>query len=103
MFLNGDNRNTQEFLKTIVLRTRRTLDDDVFLPLYPKNVLENKNGGPYLFFQRQFWSCVKLLGNNPPVSGVLSASTVRELALDSTLNRYILSALQNAEAGAAAY
>ncbi|XP_055792798.1 PAX3- and PAX7-binding protein 1 [Salvelinus fontinalis] len=98
--LNGDNRNTQEFLKTIVLRTRRTLDDDVFLPLYPKNVLENKNGGPYLFFQRQFWSCVKLLGNILQWSGVLSVSTVRELALDSTLNRYILSALQNAEAGA---
>uniref|UniRef100_A0AAZ3NNB1 GCF C-terminal domain-containing protein n=1 Tax=Oncorhynchus tshawytscha TaxID=74940 RepID=A0AAZ3NNB1_ONCTS len=97
--LNGDNRNTQEFLKTIVLRTRRTLDDDVFLPLYPKNVLENKNSGPYLFFQRQFWSCVKLLGNVLQWSGVLSGSTVRELALDSTLNRYILSALQNAEAG----
>uniref|UniRef100_A0A8K9UJE1 GCF C-terminal domain-containing protein n=1 Tax=Oncorhynchus mykiss TaxID=8022 RepID=A0A8K9UJE1_ONCMY len=97
--LNGDNRNTQEFLKTIVLRTRRTLDDDVFLPLYPKNVLENKNSGPYLFFQRQFWSCVKLLGNILQWSGVLSGSTVRELALDSTLNRYILSALQNAEAG----
>ncbi|KAK6305876.1 hypothetical protein J4Q44_G00246560 [Coregonus suidteri] len=98
--LNGENRNTQEFLKTIVLRTRRTLDDDVFLPLYPKNVLENKNSGPYLFFQRQFWSCVKLLGNILQWSGVLSGPTVRELALDSTLNRYILSALQNTEAGA---
>lgn len=26
----------QELLKTIVLRTRRTLDEDIFLPLYPK-------------------------------------------------------------------
>uniref|UniRef100_A0A3P8ZUR5 GCF C-terminal domain-containing protein n=1 Tax=Esox lucius TaxID=8010 RepID=A0A3P8ZUR5_ESOLU len=97
--LNGDNRNTQEFLKTIVLRTRRTLDDDVFLPLYPKNVLCNKNSGPYLFFQRQFWSCVKLLGNILQWNGVLSYSTLRELALDSTLNRYILSALQSSEPG----
>ncbi|KAL0994930.1 hypothetical protein UPYG_G00129550 [Umbra pygmaea] len=98
--LNGENRNTQELLKTIVLRTRRTLDDDIFLPLYPRNVLCNQNSGPYLFFQRQFWSCVKLLGNILQWNGVLSNSTLRELSLDSTLNRYILSALQSTEADA---
>ncbi|XP_047463778.1 PAX3- and PAX7-binding protein 1 [Mugil cephalus] len=95
--LHGDNRYTQELLKTIVLRTRRTLDEDVFLPLYPKNVLENKNSGPYLFYQRQFWSCVKLLGNILQWEGILSTSCLKELALDSTLNRYILSALQTTD------
>ncbi|KAJ8276583.1 hypothetical protein COCON_G00083350 [Conger conger] len=97
--LHGDNRNTQELLKTIVLRTRRTLDNDIFMPLFPKNVLENKNSGPYLFFQRQFWSSVKLLGNILQWHGLLSNSTLRELAVDSTLNRYILSALQTTEPG----
>ncbi|KAM3833975.1 PAX3- and PAX7-binding protein 1-like, partial [Diretmus argenteus] len=97
--LHGDNRYTQELLKTIVLRTRRTLDEDVFLPLYPKNVLENKNSDAYLFYQRQFWSCTKLLGNVLQWEGVLSSSCLRELALDSTLNRYILSALQTTDAG----
>ncbi|XP_056140649.1 PAX3- and PAX7-binding protein 1 isoform X2 [Lampris incognitus] len=95
--LHGDNSYTQELLKTIVLRTRRTLDEDVFLPLYPKNVLENKNSSAYLFYQRQFWSCVKLLGNILQWEGILSGSCLRELALDSTLNRYILSALQTTE------
>ncbi|KAJ8348629.1 hypothetical protein SKAU_G00272180 [Synaphobranchus kaupii] len=97
--LHGDNRNTQELLKTIVLRTRRALDNDILMPLYPKNVLENKNSGPYLFFQRQFWSCVKLLGNILQWHGVLSNTALRELAVDSTLNRYILSALQSTEPG----
>ncbi|TDH04877.1 hypothetical protein EPR50_G00137910 [Perca flavescens] len=97
--LHGDNRYTQELLKTIVFRTRRTLDEDVFLPLYPKNVLENKNSGPYLFYQRQFWSCVKLLGNILQWEGILSSSCLRDLALDSTLNRYILSALQTTDTG----
>ncbi|XP_031175970.1 PAX3- and PAX7-binding protein 1 [Sander lucioperca] len=97
--LHGDNRYTQELLKTIVFRTRRTLDEDVFLPLYPKNVLENKNSGPYLFYQRQFWSCVKLLGNILQWEGILSSSCLRDLALDSTLNRYILSALQSTDNG----
>uniref|UniRef100_A0A7N8X937 PAX3 and PAX7 binding protein 1 n=2 Tax=Mastacembelus armatus TaxID=205130 RepID=A0A7N8X937_9TELE len=95
--LHGDNRYTQELLKTIVLRTRRTLDEDVFLPLYPKNVLENKNSSPYLFYERQFWSCVKLLGNILQWEGILSSSCLKDLALDSTLNRYILSALQTTD------
>ncbi|GAA6232049.1 PAX3- and PAX7-binding protein 1 [Lates japonicus] len=97
--LHGDNRYTQELLKTIVFRTRRTLDEDVFLPLYPKNVLENKNSSPYLFYQRQFWSCVKLFGNILQWEGILSSSCLRDLALDSTLNRYILSALQTTDTG----
>ncbi|KAB1283873.1 PAX3- and PAX7-binding protein 1 [Camelus dromedarius] len=58
--VNAENKNTQVYLKALLLRMRRTLDDDVFMPLYPKNVLENKNSGPYLFFQRQFWSSVKV-------------------------------------------
>ncbi|XP_062261808.1 PAX3- and PAX7-binding protein 1 [Platichthys flesus] len=95
--LHGDNRYTEELLKSIVLRTRRSLDEDVFLPLYPKNVLENKNSGPYLFYHRQFWSCVKLLGNMLQWEGILSTSCLKDLALDSTVNRYILSALQTTE------
>ncbi|KAK2871182.1 hypothetical protein Q8A67_023709 [Cirrhinus molitorella] len=95
--MHGDNRNTQELLRTIVMRIRRTLDDDIFLPLFPKNVMENKNSGPYLFSQRQFWSCVKLLGNILLWDGILSPSVLKELAVDSTLNRYILSALQTTD------
>ncbi|KAA0703944.1 PAX3- and PAX7-binding protein 1 GC-rich sequence DNA-binding factor 1 [Triplophysa tibetana] len=92
--LHGDNRNTQELLRIIVMRIRRTLDDDIFVPLFPKNVMENKNSAPYLFAQRQFWSCVKLLGNILMWDGILSQTALKELAVDSTLNRYILSALQ---------
>ncbi|XP_072514953.1 PAX3- and PAX7-binding protein 1 [Salminus brasiliensis] len=97
--LHGENRNTQELLRTIVMRIRRSLDEDIFMPLFPKNVMENKNSGPYLFSQRQFWSCVKLLGNILQWDGILSQSTLKELAVDSTLNRYILSALQMADSG----
>ncbi|TKS82945.1 PAX3- and PAX7-binding protein 1 [Collichthys lucidus] len=79
--LHGDNRYTQELLKMIVLRTRRTLDEDVFLPLYPKIVLENKNSGPYLFYQRQFWSCVKVVECIPVhwFSGLKGQQTLPQL------------------------
>ncbi|KAI6078634.1 PAX3- and PAX7-binding protein 1 [Aix galericulata] len=93
--VNAENKNTQALL----LRMRRTLDDDVFMPLYPKNILENKNSGPYLFFQRQFWSSVKLLGNFLQWYGILSNKTLQELSIDGLLNRYILMAFQNSEYG----
>ncbi|XP_069492435.1 PAX3- and PAX7-binding protein 1 isoform X2 [Ambystoma mexicanum] len=97
--VNAENKNTQALLKALLMRMRRTLDDDVFMPLYPKNVLENKNSGPCLFFQRQFWSSVKLLGNFLQWYGILSNRTLQELSIDGLLNRYILLAFQNLENG----
>ncbi|CAJ0924199.1 unnamed protein product [Ranitomeya imitator] len=70
-----------------------------FMPLYPKNVIDNKNSGPCVFFQRQFWSSVKLLGNFLKWYGVLSNKSLQELAIDGLLNRYILMAFQNNENG----
>ncbi|XP_036204099.1 PAX3- and PAX7-binding protein 1 isoform X2 [Myotis myotis] len=96
---NAENKNTQVYLKALLLRMRRTLDDDVFMPLYPKNVLENRSSGPYLFFQRQFWSSVKLLGNFLQWYGIFSNKTLQELSIDGLLNRYILMAFQNSEYG----
>ena len=34
--VNADSKNTQTFLKAVSTRLRKTLDDDVFMPLYPK-------------------------------------------------------------------
>lgn len=107
------------------------IDDYVWISVL-LSVLDNKNGSPYLFYQRQFWSCVKvcadgdaalgsdylpgfdrrpcsrssdlyfcfqLLGNILLWDGILSISCLKDLALDSTLNRYILSALQTTDTG----
>ncbi|XP_043927959.1 PAX3- and PAX7-binding protein 1 [Protopterus annectens] len=99
--IHAENKNTQALLKCILMRLRRTLDEDVFMPLYSKTVLDNKNknSGPYLFFQRQFWSCVKLLGNILQWHGILSNRVLQELAIDSLLNRYMLISLQSTECG----
>ncbi|XP_072369515.1 PAX3- and PAX7-binding protein 1 isoform X1 [Scyliorhinus torazame] len=97
--VNGENKYTQTLLKTIVLRIRKTVDEDVFVPLYPKSALENKNSGPYLFFQRQFWSALKLLDNILQWTGIISNRALQELTVDSLLNRYILLALQNSDPG----
>ncbi|NXY81024.1 PAXB1 protein, partial [Alcedo cyanopectus] len=85
--MNAENKNTQVsccfFLKNFLLYS----------------ILENKNSGPYLFFQRQFWSSVKLLGNFLQWYGILSNKTLQELSIDGLLNRYILMAFQNSEYG----
>nr|XP_033806465.1 PAX3- and PAX7-binding protein 1 [Geotrypetes seraphini] len=97
--VNAENKHTQALLKAVLMRMRTTLDNDVFMPLYPKNVLENKNSGPCVFFQRQFWSSVKLLENFLQWNGILSNKCLQDLAVDGLLNRYILIAFQNSENG----
>ncbi|XP_035687139.1 PAX3- and PAX7-binding protein 1-like isoform X3 [Branchiostoma floridae] len=93
----GDNKATQALLRTVLSRMRKTLDDDIFMPLYPKGVLENKASGAYYFLQRQFWTCVKLLGNMLQWHSILAREPLMELCVDGLLNRYMLLALQNSE------
>ncbi|XP_071819280.1 PAX3- and PAX7-binding protein 1-like [Apostichopus japonicus] len=89
------NKNTQALLQAIVTRLRKTLDDDVYVPLFPKSTLEQK--GALAFAQRQFWSCVKLLGNVLSWHGLVDQQVLIEIALDGLLNRYILLSLQNSD------
>ncbi|XP_045198488.1 PAX3- and PAX7-binding protein 1-like [Mercenaria mercenaria] len=94
--VNANSKNTQTLLKSLVLRMKKTLDDDVFMPLYPKSVLENRNAGPSVFFHRQSWTCIKLLGHFLSWDGIISRKVLQGLALDGLLNRYILLGLQTA-------
>ncbi|XP_041351810.1 PAX3- and PAX7-binding protein 1-like [Gigantopelta aegis] len=93
--VRGDSKNTQALLKAAVTRMRKTLDDDVFMPMYPKPVLENRMSGPAVFFHRQSWTCIKLLGNFLSWHGIVSTSVLQNLALDGLLNRYIIFSLHN--------
>lgn len=53
-------------------------------------VLETKSS----FFQRQFNSAVKLLGNITCWQGTLADHVLKDLAINSLLNRYLLSGLR---------
>ncbi|KAL4233284.1 PAX3- and PAX7-binding protein 1 [Mactra antiquata] len=94
--VNAQSKNTQNLLKSLVIRMKKTLDDDVFMPLYPKSVLENRNSGPSVFFHRQSWTCIKLLGHFLSWDNIISTKVLQGLALDGLLNRYILLGLQTA-------
>ncbi|ESO92141.1 hypothetical protein LOTGIDRAFT_190915 [Lottia gigantea] len=88
--VSANNKNTQNLLKCIADRMKKCLDDDVFMPLYPKSVLENRSSGPAVFFHRQLWTCIKLLGNILSWQGILSSHVLQQLSLDGLLNRYIV-------------
>ncbi|XP_041462279.1 PAX3- and PAX7-binding protein 1-like isoform X1 [Lytechinus variegatus] len=95
--VSADNKNTQLLLKSVVMRIRRTLDDDVYMPLFPADMLENKASGANSFMQRQFWSCLKLLGNLLSWHGLVAKEQLLELAIDGLLNRYLLLSLNNSD------
>ncbi|KAM4042614.1 intron Large complex component GCFC2 [Anomaloglossus baeobatrachus] len=98
----GDEKSkpVQELVCCLVSRLKKVIEDDVFIPLYAKRLLEDRNSPHYRFQERQFWSAVKLFGNILQWDGFLQEEILQELSLDKLLNRYLLLVLLNAEPSA---
>lgn len=73
--------------QAILHKMKTSLEHDVFIPMSPK-LADSKSH----FFQRQFASGMKLLKNITSWQGVLNDNTLKELALTSLMNRYLLTA-----------
>ncbi|XP_041611456.1 intron Large complex component GCFC2 isoform X3 [Vulpes lagopus] len=89
----------KDLLKSIVVRMKKAIEDDVFIPLYPKSTVEDKTSPHSKFQERQFWSGVKLFRNILLWNGLLPDDTLQELGLGKLLNRYLIIALLNAIPG----
>ncbi|XP_016058023.1 PREDICTED: GC-rich sequence DNA-binding factor 2 isoform X1 [Miniopterus natalensis] len=96
---NDVSKGKQDLPKSIVSRMKKAVEDDVFIPLYPKSAVENKTSPHSKFQERQFWSALKLFRNILLWNGLLPDDTLRELALGKLLNRYLIIALLNATPG----
>nr|XP_012612794.1 GC-rich sequence DNA-binding factor 2 isoform X2 [Microcebus murinus] len=96
---NEVSKSKQDLLKSIVSRMKKAIEDDVFIPLYPKSAIENKTSPHSKFQERQFWSGLKLFSNILLWNGLLSDDTLQELGLGKLLNRYLIIALHNAIPG----
>ncbi|XP_012307541.1 intron Large complex component GCFC2 isoform X3 [Aotus nancymaae] len=57
---NEVSKSKQDLLKSIVSRMKRAVEDDIFIPLYPKSAVENKTSPHSKFQERQFWSGLKV-------------------------------------------
>ena len=58
--VTGTRRNTQTLFTAVLSRLRRTTNEDVFIPLYTKSQVENIQSPQAVFYNQQFWSCVKV-------------------------------------------
>ncbi|XP_037663353.1 GC-rich sequence DNA-binding factor 2-like [Choloepus didactylus] len=97
---NEVSKVKQDLLKSIVSRIKKAVEDDVFIPLYPKSsVVEDKTSPHSKFQERQFWSGLKLFSNILLWNELLPDEALRELALEKLLNRYLIIALLNALPG----
>ncbi|XP_053632244.1 PAX3- and PAX7-binding protein 1 [Cherax quadricarinatus] len=91
--LGPSSKPLKDLTHAIIAKIRDAIDNDIFIPMFPKNVYENKNSGVSLFFQRQFWVAWKLLSSTLMWHKVLSDSVIHDLAVRSLLNLYLLPAL----------
>lgn len=80
------SKYTRTLFLTILDKMKAALENDVFIPIFPKQQQEAKSS----FFQRQFSSALKLLRNFLMWQGILSDIALKEIAILSLLNRYLL-------------
>ncbi|KAG7187897.1 hypothetical protein KM043_013866 [Ampulex compressa] len=88
--LNDASKPLETLFSVILDKIKVAVENDVFIPIFPKQVLDTK----HQFFQRQFAMAVKLLRNLLSWQGLLGDTQLKNLALGSLLNRYLLAGLR---------
>ncbi|KAF5287978.1 hypothetical protein FQR65_LT12155 [Abscondita terminalis] len=87
--LGPASKPLQNLFNAILHKLKGALENDVFIPITLK-LSESKSS----FFQRQFSSGLKLLRNITCWQGILNDNTLKDIALNALLNRYLLSAVK---------
>ncbi|CAL8243530.1 unnamed protein product [Lota lota] len=95
VFSGERSKPAKVLVEVVVTRLRSCVDEDIFIPLYPKKFLEDRLSPQCVFRDQQFWTAVKLLGNMGKWDTLLSESVLKELMLDKLLNRYLMMTLLN--------
>ncbi|KAG5680373.1 hypothetical protein PVAND_009882 [Polypedilum vanderplanki] len=85
------SKNLQTMFTTITEKFKITLDNDVFIPIFQKQTPDSRSSA---FFQRQFFSGIKLFRNFISFQGIIADPILKNFAISSLLNRYLLSAMR---------
>ncbi|XP_061523112.1 GC-rich sequence DNA-binding factor 2 isoform X2 [Phycodurus eques] len=89
IFEGEQSKPVTTLIKAVIGRLRSCVDEDVFIPLYPKKLLEDSLSPQSRFSNQQFWMAIKLLGNMGKWDPLLPDSALKELMLDKLLCRYL--------------
>ncbi|XP_028293968.1 intron Large complex component GCFC2 isoform X2 [Gouania willdenowi] len=95
IFEGEQSKPVKAFMETVIQRLRSCVDDDIFIPLYPKKLLEDRLSPQRRFRDQQFWTAVKLLENMGLFEFLLPEPVLKELMLDKLLNRYLMITLSS--------
>ncbi|XP_051723601.1 GC-rich sequence DNA-binding factor 2 isoform X1 [Ctenopharyngodon idella] len=95
VFDGEQSKPVKAFVEAVIQRLRSAVDNDVFVPLYPKKFLEDKRSPQFQFQNKQFWSAVKLLGNMALWDGLIPELVLKELMLEKLLGRYLMIIILN--------
>ncbi|XP_067448459.1 GC-rich sequence DNA-binding factor 2 [Thunnus thynnus] len=90
IFEGEQSKPVKALIEAVVGRLRSCVDEDIFIPLYPKKFLEDRSSPQRCFRDQQFWTAIKLLGNMGKWDLLLTESVLMELMLDKLLNRYLM-------------
>ncbi|XP_061228305.1 intron Large complex component GCFC2 isoform X2 [Neopsephotus bourkii] len=96
---NKRSQAKEDLMNVVILRMKKSVEEDVFIPLYPKSTMEDRSSPHSKFQDRRFWSAAKLLSNVFLWDGIVQEDTVRDLGLSKLLNRYLLLNLLNTPPG----
>ncbi|XP_053671242.1 PAX3- and PAX7-binding protein 1 isoform X2 [Anopheles nili] len=83
-------KSLRVLFQAILDKMKQSIDNDVFIPIFPKQAQEAKSS----FFQRQFCSGLKLLRNITSWQGIVADAALKDLAIASLLNRYLLNGMR---------
>lgn len=95
IFEGEPSKPVKAFIDAVANRLRDYVDEDIFIPIYPKRLLEDFSTPQCRFRDQQFRTAVKLLCIMGKWDLVLPEFVLKELMLDKLLNRYIMIALSN--------
>ncbi|XP_018654479.1 putative gc-rich sequence DNA-binding factor [Schistosoma mansoni] len=84
------SRPTEKLFTSIVKRIENTIQEDIFIPLYSKTLIQHRQGPAFIFFERQFNMGLKLLKNILLWINLLSMDTLKHISLTCLINRYLL-------------
>ncbi|CAH8659182.1 unnamed protein product [Schistosoma rodhaini] len=84
------SRPTEKLFTSIVKRIENTIQEDIFIPLYSKTLMQHRQGPAFIFFERQFNMGLKLLKNILLWINLLSMDTLKHISLTCLINRYLL-------------
>ncbi|XP_070685683.1 intron Large complex component GCFC2 [Pempheris klunzingeri] len=90
IFEGERSKPIKTFIESVISRLRSCVDEDVFIPLYPRKFLEVRSSPQCRFRDQQFWMAIKLLGHMGKWDLLLPDSALKELMLDKLLNRYLM-------------